>query len=590
MSSRLSITTLLSVGFGLLMMIAVITVSLIGVSSTRKNMVNMMSQLGTLALTSLQAQMHDYMQPVNSQLDYIATLMQKGQVSPQAPEALKATLSGSLSALPQVYGMAYINDQYEMQALHRDDAVRFTRNMNKPHRIEPYFSSPSRIEKAIWGDPEALPGGARVIPVTRMVYLPDGRKGMLLTAIDVALLNEHISQLSGKHSNTFMLLGRQKLLASSFSLPLSEPLGDQPLADIESLAGNPLRLIWSEQAQDNDMQMPEGMLSHTVHQGEQSWIYIYTETRNYSEVPILLGMVVSGEQLSEERNALYLQVLFSVLMLLLFVALCWLFSRRLGSRFSRIAQGFEAIRESNLGQLTPMPPSRIIEFDQVSQAYNRMTEGLKQNQQMRDLFGQYVPKDIALQLLRDGGQLAPQHAYATIFFIDLEGFTSLSERLSPEQLLTTLNAFFSMVAEELEAQGGIITQFQGDAVLAIFNIPNPQPDHARRALNASRRILLRTRSEQFNHQHLSCRIGLNSGEVIAGNVGAPKRQNYTVHGDAVNLASRLETLNKEYGTRLLLSASTVELLPGERFREIGEIAIRGKQQPVRVYTLADAQP
>ncbi|WP_426414889.1 adenylate/guanylate cyclase domain-containing protein [Aestuariirhabdus sp. LZHN29] len=587
MSRKLSITTLLSFGFGLLMIIAVTTVSIIGVNATRNNTTSLMSQLGYVALTSLQEQLRNYLQPVNSQLDYIAQLIEKGQISPEEPAAMQATLSGSLSALAQVYGMVYINDRYEMQVFHRNDAESFTSHWSKPQTLEPYFSTPDRIQQAIWGDPQLTSNNVRVIPVSRMVYLPDGRKGMLLTAIDITRLNEHLSQLSGEHSDIFMLLGRNRILASTFPVPDVVYTQREPLMNLSALENNPLKLIWSPQRKPNDMKLPRGMNSHTLHFGDETWIYIYSETQAYSEVPITLGMVVSGEQLKEERNALFLQVLFSMLMLLLFVGLCWLFSRRLGSRFSSIAQGFEAIRESELDQLGPMPASSIVEFDQVADAYNRMTDGLKQNQQMRSLFGQYVPKDIARQLLRDGGELAPQHELATIFFIDLEGFTSLSERLTPEELITTLNAFFSMVAEELERQGGIITQFQGDAVLAIFNIPNPQPDHAARALNAARNILARTRQEQFNRQSLRCRIGLNSGDVVAGNVGAPQRQNYTVHGDAVNLASRLEALNKEYGTRILLSESCVQQISGQQFRELGEIAIRGKRDMVRVYTLPD---
>ncbi|MCL6416434.1 adenylate/guanylate cyclase domain-containing protein [Aestuariirhabdus sp. Z084] len=588
MPRQISITTLLSVGFGFLMIVAVITVSVIGVNTTRSNTFNLVSQLANSALGNLQSEIKNYLQPINAQLDYIAQLMQEGHISPDEPIKMEASLSGSLSALPQVYGMAYINDQYEMQIYERENALFFTHNWQQTTSLEPFFSTPSKIETVLWGDAEFTSDGIRIIPVTRMVYLPDGRKGMLLTAIDVQQLNEHLSQYAGEHTEYFMLLGKQKLLASSFSVPHVTPSEKNPLLDIASLDEHPISKIWSSERYATDLQLPAGMNSHLVYINDQPWIYIYSEVRTYSEVPITLGMMVSNQALSSEFRALILQVVFSALMLLLFVFLCWSFSRRLGQRFTRIAEGFEAIEESQLDDIETIQGSSIKEFDQVATAYNRMTDSLRQNEKMRNLFGQYVPADIARRLVKQEGELAPQEELATIFFVDLEGFTSLSERLSPEQLITTLNAFFSMVAEELEREGGIITQFQGDAVLAIFNIPNPQPDHALRALNAARRVLMRTEQERFNEQSLHCRIGINSGEVIAGNVGAPKRQNYTVHGDAVNLASRLEALNKEYGTRLMLSESSVQQIPDQRFRELGKISIRGKSQAVRVYTLPGA--
>jgi len=131
---------------------------------------------------------------------------------------------------------------------------------------------------------------------------------------------------------------------------------------------------------------------------------------------------------------------------------------------------------------------------------------------------------------------------------------------------------------------GVINQFQGDAMLVTFNIPLDDPQHADHAVQAGLEIQQISKSTTFAGVQLRTRIGINTGEVIAGNVGAGNRHNYTVHGDAVNLAARLEQLNKQYGTLLLLSATTVERLTGNYGLErIGEMAIRGKTQPVDVY-------
>ncbi len=177
---------------------------------------------------------------------------------------------------------------------------------------------------------------------------------------------------------------------------------------------------------------------------------------------------------------------------------------------------------------------------------------------------------------------------ATILFTDIENFTSISEGLSPEQLIKILNEYFSAVAEPIEQFGGVINQFQGDAILATFNVPEPDPDHAANAIRASLGIQRQLADRLFGSRYkLRTRIGVNSGVVVGGLVGTSDRLGYTVHGDDVNLASRLEHLNKEYGTRIIASENTVNLAGAEefRFRRIGEVQVRGRSRPTAIFTL-----
>jgi adenylate cyclase len=183
---------------------------------------------------------------------------------------------------------------------------------------------------------------------------------------------------------------------------------------------------------------------------------------------------------------------------------------------------------------------------------------------------------------------------ATIFFTDIEGFTTISESLEPRQLIATLNEYFSAVVEPIERHGGTITQFQGDAILASFNLPEPQPDHAAQAIRAALEIQEVLRHRSFgNGLTLRSRVGINSGRVVGGLVGTGTRLGYTVHGDDVNLAARLEQLNKEYGTRIIVSDSTVALAGRDRFgfKRLGDVKTRGRSQPTTVYTVvSDARP
>ena len=234
------------------------------------------------------------------------------------------------------------------------------------------------------------------------------------------------------------------------------------------------------------------------------------------------------------------------------------------------------------------------EVGRIASTVSSFRKSLIEREKVRSLFGKYIPESIAEQVLKEDGGLKPQTAEATIFFVDLAGFTAMSERLDPQEIVEVLNDYFSEIVSIIEDHNGVITQFQGDAVLAIFNVPIEDQFHALNAINTARQIVDVVAKNTFCGHQLSCRIGITTGDVVAGNVGAKDRLNYTVHGDIVNLAARLEQLNKDYSTNILIAASTVEkvqILKPERFSslyfdEIGKISVRGKEEEVIVYTLS----
>jgi adenylate cyclase len=176
---------------------------------------------------------------------------------------------------------------------------------------------------------------------------------------------------------------------------------------------------------------------------------------------------------------------------------------------------------------------------------------------------------------------------ATVLFTDIEAFSTLAEKVSPEQLVMLLNEYFEAVSGAVERHGGVITQFQGDAMLITFNTVRDDPDHAANAVRTALEIQELTRERLFGDAvRMRTRCGINTGRIVAGAVGSAERLLYTVHGDEVNIAARLEQLNKKYGTYLLASESAVRAAGGEfPFRLVDEIAVRGRAAPTRVYTL-----
>lgn len=202
----------------------------------------------------------------------------------------------------------------------------------------------------------------------------------------------------------------------------------------------------------------------------------------------------------------------------------------------------------------------------------------------RAVFGRYVPESVAERILEDKGALAPLETEATMLFCDLQGFTSISESARPSDVLAMLSEYFTAILSPISEFGGVVNQFLGDGLLCSFNVPVESKTHADDAVGAALRIREILSESEFLDRRLSARIGVATGPVIAGNITAADRLQYTVLGDAVNLASRLEELNKSCGTDLLISNSTVERLSQSySLKDMGEFKIRGRSETTRVY-------
>lgn len=203
----------------------------------------------------------------------------------------------------------------------------------------------------------------------------------------------------------------------------------------------------------------------------------------------------------------------------------------------------------------------------------------------------FVPTEVAEQLTTSETAMQAgdgETREASVMFVDIEDFTGFSEILPPEQLIATLNEYFKAIAQPIAAHGGVINQFQGDAVLATFNLPRALEDHAARALTCAIDIQRLLGGHTFNKGvRFQARIGINTGIILGGLVGTGERLSYTVHGDEVNLAARLEQLNKDYGTRIACSKHTRDLAGVERFAfdKLGSVKVRGRQTPVTAYSV-----
>jgi adenylate cyclase len=208
-------------------------------------------------------------------------------------------------------------------------------------------------------------------------------------------------------------------------------------------------------------------------------------------------------------------------------------------------------------------------------------------------FSHYVPEKVVKQILEnpDSLQLGGEERVVTVMFTDVAGFTSISEKLTPAELVHLLNEYLTEMTEIVLAHDGIIDKYEGDAIMAEFGVPVHYDNHAYMACSAALKMqkklrYLRQKWEKENKPTLQARIGINTGEVIVGNMGSRTVFDYTVMGDHVNLGSRLEGANKFYGTYIMISEFTCEVVKDDFYtRELDLIRVKGKEQPIKVFEL-----
>ena len=223
-------------------------------------------------------------------------------------------------------------------------------------------------------------------------------------------------------------------------------------------------------------------------------------------------------------------------------------------------------------------------------AWQYFVEG-REKRQVKRLFSRYVPKDVYEQLMADPTRaaLGGRRRTMTVLFSDVRGFTALSEKASPEDVVNQLNEYFSRMVLVLFEHRGTLDKFVGDMVMGLFGAPLDDDDHAEHAVQAA---LAMTRAlDELNaawvaqgKPSLDIGIGISTGDMVAGNIGSETIMSYTVIGDTVNLGARLESLNKDYGTRIIISEATQAALKGRYdIHPLGEVTVKGKSRPVAIY-------
>ena len=446
-------------------------------------------------------------------------------------------------------------------------------------RMRPYYALAKKEGSRVWTPPyiffnEGMPGITCAAPV----YAKDGSlRGVVTVDFGLEILSEFVRDLHlSAHSVVFLYTGDEALLAHpSLHLVAHEGRGTQGELVTRKNVDDPLLRAFFDSPARGSAERFDFALSGA------NWI---GSARAFPIDKKLSWYVAAAAPEKDFTGPLEritrIAILFSAIAVAIAVILgAWL-ARTIARPLARVAGEMERAGNFEIDEGPPPPPSRFKEINAMDRALLAMKGGLRS-------FGAYVPRDLVRAVLASGerAELGGKTKRLTIFFSDLQGFTSLSETMTPDALVELLGGYFDAMTQVIQSRGGTIDKFIGDAIMAFWNAPGDAPDHAKLAVEAAlacQAKLDEMRKNDPRLAHLKARIGVATGEVLVGNIGASDRMNYTVMGDCANLASRLEGLNKAYGTSIMIAESTFD---AARLiaRPIDVVAVKGRVKGVRVY-------
>jgi adenylate cyclase len=299
-------------------------------------------------------------------------------------------------------------------------------------------------------------------------------------------------------------------------------------------------------------------------------------------ITIIAGTVVSGVVGDHKLETLAIGVGVSTVVVALIAS--WLVVLLADSVAGPIGDLRSAADRVGAGDLdVRVPVVSVDETGALARSFNAMVDGLRERERIRDAFGTYVDRDVADHILREGTSLEGEEVEVTMMFLDVRDFTGFAERSSAPEVVATLNRLFELVVPVIHEHGGHVDKFVGDGLLAVFGAPRRQDDHADQALGAALAIGRAVREQ--GPEGLDIGIGLNSGTVVAGNVGGAGRLEFSVIGDAVNVAARVESATRQTGDAVLLAENVKRLLADTtvELEARPDVPLKGKRESVMLY-------
>jgi len=287
----------------------------------------------------------------------------------------------------------------------------------------------------------------------------------------------------------------------------------------------------------------------------------------------------------------YSIIFIAVLSIFMTIISSFYFSRNIGNQLITLGQGMKKVENGDFS--VTLKVDNKDEIGNVNSGFNKMVVGLKEREKIKDVFGKYVSSNVRDKILNDELVLGGEKTEASILFSDIRNFTSFSEKFSANDVINFLNTYFNEMIKPIFDNNGILDKFIGDAIMAVFGTPVKTENHAEDAIETALTMKanlfhFNELRKNFNKEQIQIGVGINSGEIIAGNIGSHERMEYTVIGDSVNIASRIEGLSKVYGVDIVVTEDTIDMLPDKNrylFRDLDLVKVKGREEPILIYEL-----
>ena len=470
-------------------------------------------------------------------------------------------------------------------ALEPDGSWKLLKDVAEPYdpRVRAWYQTALKAGKGTWVEPflfqsHQQPGFSYVLP-----HRAKGTgevKGVFAVEFETADLSTFLSTLKVGDNGKVYLVTQGGLVVGHPDGQVTEARGGkQEIAHAENHPDPMLKAAWQEWKK-------RGGGSRSF--GVKTYLAMAEPFPEASGIEwVALGVAPSQDFFGEARQQAVWALVIGCFFMLLAASLGALLASRVSNGLQELGDELDRIGKFQLTEMKLLSaPSPVREVNTMAEAIVRMKASLRS-------FARYVPTQLVQDLLETGeeAKLGGHKQELTTLFSDLEGFTTLSEQMEPDALVDALQDYFAGMSEVIRGFGGTVDKFIGDAIMAFWNAPRPEEDHALYACRAAlamraKMLALQKVWRKAGRPVISARIGINTGTALVGNIGSAQRMNYTAMGDPVNLASRLEGLNKAYGTKILLGETTAKAVAGKMvIRAIDWVAVKGRGQAILVHEL-----
>ena len=506
-------------------------------------------------------------------MEYVGQRLESGEFDLEDTARLSDFLTGALAATPQIALFTIINDDLQAIRITQDPVTRATRVDTFDRSNEPLVIAVDRQMRAerstLWGELIFWPElNATFINVRRPLRVSGEYKGLLTAAVTMRELSQLTIDLGKVYGTTpFILYGTDKVIAHATllnghpdqsvvtpAIALSR-VNDPVLSKLP--LGVPTDLFEIPQDSNADVVMldVEGEAFLSMSQGLEG----------YSDKVFTIGMYRKLSEISAPLQMLQLSGIIGLTFLVIAIVGAVLLSRMIARPIQRVSAGATQIGQLNFSDVNDLPQSRIREVDELANSFNKMLSGLKS-------FETYVPRKLVQQLIAKGSgtRVESEERELTVMFTDIAGFTSMSEGMTAREVAEFVNEHLTFLAECVEEEGGTIDKYIGDALMAFWGAPDIMDNTAIQACRAAQKMVVKIKAENKirvdrGKQQIGVRIGIHTGPLVVGNIGAPSRINYTVVGDTVNATQRLESLGKEVDP----NAEVIVLISGATKAKLG---------------------